>query len=43
MLTRADSNLYLAPPLCIQRHEIDRLVTIIDTGLSRFAQTSDYL
>jgi adenosylmethionine-8-amino-7-oxononanoate aminotransferase len=43
MLTRADSNLYLAPPLCIQRHEIDRLVTIIDTGLTRFAHTSGYL
>ena len=43
MLTRADTNLYLAPPLCIQRQEIDRLVAIVDTGLSRFAQECGYL
>ena len=43
MLTRADTNLYLAPPLCIQRHEVDRLVTMVDTGLTRFEQECIYL
>ncbi len=43
MLTRADTNLYLAPPLCIQRHEVDRLVTMVDTALSLFAQECSYL
>ena len=43
VLTRADTNLYLAPPLCIQREEIDRLVTLVDTALSRFAQEYVYL
>ena len=43
MLTRADTNLYLAPPLCIQRQEIDRLVAMVDTGLSRFEQECGYL
>lgn len=43
LLTRADTNLYLAPPLCIQRHEIDQLVEIVDTALSRFEQAYSYL
>ncbi|NKC15519.1 MAG: aminotransferase class III-fold pyridoxal phosphate-dependent enzyme [Gammaproteobacteria bacterium] len=39
VLTRAESsNIYLAPPLCIQREQIDRLVTIVDTALSRFVR-----
>lgn len=43
MLTRADTNLYLAPPLCIQRHEVDHLVGMVDAGLRRFVETSGYL
>lgn len=43
MLTRADTNLYLAPPLCIQRHEVDRLVAMVDAGLTHFAQECSYL
>jgi adenosylmethionine-8-amino-7-oxononanoate aminotransferase len=43
MLTRADTNLYLAPPLCIQHHEVDRLVAMVDTGLTRFEQECIYL
>ena len=43
VLTRADSNVYLAPPLCIQRHEVDRLVVIVDTALSRFEHECGYL
>jgi len=43
MLTRADTNLYLAPPLCIQRHEVDRLVTMVEAGLARFEQECCYL
>jgi adenosylmethionine-8-amino-7-oxononanoate aminotransferase len=43
MLTRADTNLYLAPPLCIQRQEIERLVAMVDTGLARFEQECGYL
>jgi adenosylmethionine-8-amino-7-oxononanoate aminotransferase len=43
VLTRADSNLYLAPPLCIQRHEIDRLIVAVDTALSRFEHECGYL
>jgi adenosylmethionine-8-amino-7-oxononanoate aminotransferase len=43
VLTRADTNLYLAPPLCIQRQEIDRLVGIVDTALSRFEAECGYL
>jgi adenosylmethionine-8-amino-7-oxononanoate aminotransferase len=43
VLTRADTNLYLAPPLCIRQEEIDRLVTIVDQALSRFAQECGYL
>lgn len=43
LLTRADSNLYLAPPLCIERHEIDQLVGIVDTALSHFEQAYSYL
>jgi adenosylmethionine-8-amino-7-oxononanoate aminotransferase len=43
MLTRADTNLYLAPPLCIQRQELDRLVAMVDAGLSRFEQECGYL
>jgi len=43
MLTRADTNLYLAPPLCIQRHEVDRLVAMVEAGLSRFEQECSYL
>ena len=42
-MTRADTNLYLAPPLCIQRHEVDRLVAMVDTGLARFEQEWSYL
>ncbi|MGE3536307.1 MAG: aspartate aminotransferase family protein [Candidatus Tectimicrobiota bacterium] len=43
MLTRADSNLYLAPPLCIQRQEVDHLLAMVDAGLTRFAQECCYL
>ena len=43
MLTRADTNLYLAPPLCIQRHEVDRLIAMVDAGLTRFEQECGYL
>jgi adenosylmethionine-8-amino-7-oxononanoate aminotransferase len=43
MLTRADTNLYLAPPLCIQRHEVDHLVAMVDAGLTRFEQEYGYL
>jgi adenosylmethionine-8-amino-7-oxononanoate aminotransferase len=43
MLTRADTNLYLAPPLCIQRHEVDHLVAMVDAGLTRFERECIYL
>lgn len=43
VLTRADTNLYVAPPLCIQRPDIDRLVMLLDTGLSRFEEECLYL
>jgi len=43
MLTRADTNLYLAPPLCIQRHEVERLVAMVDAGLTRFEHECSYL
>jgi len=43
LLTRADSNLYLAPPLCIERHEIDQLIGIVDTALSHFEEAFSYL
>jgi adenosylmethionine-8-amino-7-oxononanoate aminotransferase len=43
VLTRADSNLYLAPPLCIQRQEIQHLITCVDTALSRFTQAHGYI
>ena len=43
LLTRVDPHLYLAPPLCIQRHEIDQLVSIVDTGLFRFEEECSYL
>jgi adenosylmethionine-8-amino-7-oxononanoate aminotransferase len=43
ILTRADTNLYLAPPLCIQRQEIDRLVAAVDAALARFEHESGYL
>jgi adenosylmethionine-8-amino-7-oxononanoate aminotransferase len=43
VLTRADTNLYLAPPLCIQRQEIDRLISAVDTALSRFEGECGYL
>jgi adenosylmethionine-8-amino-7-oxononanoate aminotransferase len=43
VLTRADTNLYLAPPLCIQRQEVDSLVAAVDTALSRFEHESGYL
>ncbi len=43
LLTRADSNLYLAPPLCIERHEIDQLIGIVDTALAHFEETYAYL
>jgi adenosylmethionine-8-amino-7-oxononanoate aminotransferase len=38
VLTRADTNVYLAPPLCIQQREIDSLVASLDTALSRLEQ-----
>jgi len=39
VLTRAESsNLYLAPPLCIQQEQIEHIVTIVDKALSRFVQ-----
>jgi adenosylmethionine-8-amino-7-oxononanoate aminotransferase len=43
MLTRADTNLYLAPPLCIQRHKVDHLVAMVDAGLTRFERECIYL
>ena len=43
VLTRAEPALFLAPPLCIQREEVDRLVTIVDTALARFAREFSYL
>jgi adenosylmethionine-8-amino-7-oxononanoate aminotransferase len=43
LLTRVDPHLYLAPPLCIQRHEIDQLVSVVDTGLFRFEEECSYL
>jgi adenosylmethionine-8-amino-7-oxononanoate aminotransferase len=43
MLTRADTNLYLAPPLCITRQEIDRMVAIVDAGLARFEHECSYV
>jgi adenosylmethionine-8-amino-7-oxononanoate aminotransferase len=43
LLTRVDPHLYLAPPLCIQRHEVDQLVSIVDTGLFRFEEECSYL
>ena len=43
MLTRADTNLYLAPPLCITRQEIDRLLAMVDAGLTRFEQECSYM
>jgi adenosylmethionine-8-amino-7-oxononanoate aminotransferase len=43
LLTRADSNLYLAPPLCIERHEIDQLIGIVETALSCFEEAHSYL
>ncbi|ETX00734.1 MAG: hypothetical protein ETSY1_10075 [Candidatus Entotheonella factor] len=43
VLTRAEGNLYLAPPLCIERHEIDELTGIVDTALSHFEEAHSYL
>lgn len=43
VLTRADSNLYLAPPLCIQKQELRHLIACVDTALSRFQQAHGYL
>ena len=43
LLTRADNNLYLAPPLCIERREIDQLLGIVDDALSDFEETYSYL
>jgi adenosylmethionine-8-amino-7-oxononanoate aminotransferase len=43
LLTRADTNLYLAPPLCIQRQEVEQLIAIVDAGLSRFEYECAYL
>ncbi|WP_179137345.1 aminotransferase family protein [Candidatus Entotheonella palauensis] len=43
VLTRAEGNLYLAPPLCIARHEIDELAGIVDTALSHFEEAYSYL
>jgi adenosylmethionine-8-amino-7-oxononanoate aminotransferase len=43
VLTRADNNLYLAPPLCIERHEVDQLIGIVDTALSHFEEAFSYL
>ena len=44
VLTRVElSTLFLAPPLCIQRQELDRLVSIVDTSLARFEQECGYL
>ncbi len=43
MLTRADTNLYLAPPLCIQRHEVEQLIAMVDAGLTQFEHECAYL
>ncbi|GIX49036.1 MAG: aspartate aminotransferase family protein [Candidatus Tectimicrobiota bacterium] len=43
VLTRADTCVYLAPPLCIQRPELERLVAALDTALTRFEQAYGYL
>ncbi|MCZ6872386.1 MAG: aspartate aminotransferase family protein [bacterium] len=43
VLTRADTNLYLAPPLCMKQEERHHLVTCIDTALARFTQAHGYL
>ncbi len=43
LLTRVDPHLYLAPPLCIDRQEIDQIVSILDTGLSQFEEECSYL
>jgi adenosylmethionine-8-amino-7-oxononanoate aminotransferase len=43
VLTRADSNLYLAPPLCIRQDEVEWLASMVDTALTQFAQACGYV
>ena len=42
LLTRATHIIFLAPPLCITRTEVDRVVEIIDSSLTAFEQQYGY-
>jgi adenosylmethionine-8-amino-7-oxononanoate aminotransferase len=42
LLTRATHIISLAPPLCITRAEVDRVVEILDTSLTTFEQQYGY-
>jgi adenosylmethionine-8-amino-7-oxononanoate aminotransferase len=42
LLTRATHIVFVAPPLCITRAEVDRMVEIIDSSLTAFEQQYGY-
>ena len=42
LLTRATHMIMLAPPLCITRAEVDRVVEIIDSSLTALEQHYGY-
>ena len=42
LLTRATHIIFLSPPLCISRAEVDRVVEIIDSSLTAFEQQYGY-
>jgi adenosylmethionine-8-amino-7-oxononanoate aminotransferase len=42
LLTRATHIIFVAPPLCITRAEVDRIVDIIDSSLTAFEQQYGY-
>jgi adenosylmethionine-8-amino-7-oxononanoate aminotransferase len=42
LLTRATHIISLAPPLCITRAEVDRVVEILDSSLTTFEQQYGY-
>ncbi len=42
LLTRATHIIFVAPPLCITRAEVDRVVDIIDSSLTAFEQQYGY-
>ncbi len=42
LLTRASHVIFLSPPLCITRAEVDRIVEIIDSSITAFEQRYGY-